>query len=69
MQFMLPLERADSGDPDGIAAGRAKGCFAGGRPRCPLCNRVLEEDGRCIACPGSNGHAKERPIPPVGGDA
>jgi uncharacterized repeat protein (TIGR03847 family) len=37
---------------------------AGGRPLCPLCNRVLEEDGRCIACPGSNGHAKEQPIPP-----
>ena len=38
---------------------------AGGRPLCPLCNRVLEDDGRCIACPGSNGHAKELPLPPL----
>lgn len=38
---------------------------AGGRPLCPLCNRVLEDDGSCIACPGSNGHAKEIPLPPL----
>ena len=38
---------------------------AGGRPLCPLCNRVLEDDGSCIACPGSNGHAKELPLPPL----
>ena len=38
---------------------------AGGRPLCPLCNRVLEADGSCIACPGSNGHSKETPLPPT----
>jgi len=41
---------------------------ASGRPLCPLCGRVLEEDGRCIACPGSNGHSKETPIPPAADD-
>ena len=41
---------------------------AGGRPLCPLCTRVLEEDGSCIACPGSNGHAKEIPLPPLESD-
>ena len=40
---------------------------AGGRPLCPLCNRVLEDDGSCIACPGSNGHAHEVPLPPAAG--
>ena len=38
---------------------------ASGRPLCPLCTRVLEEDGSCIACPGSNGHAKDIPLPPL----
>jgi uncharacterized repeat protein (TIGR03847 family) len=38
---------------------------SGGRPLCPLCNRVLEDDGSCIACPGSNGHSKEVPLPPA----
>lgn len=38
---------------------------ASGRPLCPLCTRVLEADGSCIACPGSNGHAKEIPLPPL----
>jgi len=41
---------------------------AGGRPLCPLCNRVLEEDGSCIACPGSNGHSKDVPLPPIASD-
>lgn len=38
---------------------------SGGRPLCPLCNRVLESDGSCIACPGSNGHNKEVELPPA----
>ena len=41
---------------------------AGGRPLCPLCSRVLEGDGSCIACPGSNGHSKDIPLPPLGND-
>jgi len=32
---------------------------AGGRPLCKLCGQVLDIDGKCIGCPGSNGHAKE----------
>ena len=32
---------------------------AGGRPLCKLCGQVLNIDGKCIGCPGSNGHAKE----------
>ena len=32
---------------------------AGGRPLCKLCGQVLGIDGKCIGCPGSNGHAKE----------
>lgn len=39
----------------------------GGRPLCPLCNRVLEENGDCIACPGSNGHVDEVSLPPIEG--
>lgn len=38
---------------------------AGGRPLCPLCHRVLESNGSCIACPGANGHAKEVELPPA----
>tara|TARA_Y100000588_G_scaffold386207_1_gene481257 strand:+ start:2460 stop:2990 length:531 start_codon:yes stop_codon:yes gene_type:complete len=40
--------------------------IAGGRPLCPLCNRVLEQNGDCIACPGSNGHLSEVALPPTG---
>ncbi len=58
--FRMELNRAQA-----ITAIRSiDDAVAGGRPLCPLCNRVLEEDGSCIACPGSNGHAHELPLPP-----
>ncbi|MDA0351292.1 MAG: DUF3090 family protein [Chloroflexi bacterium] len=59
--FRMEISRAQA-----IAAMRAiDDAVSGGRPLCPLCNRVLEDDGGCIACPGSNGHSKEVPLPPA----
>ena len=34
-----------------------------GRPTCPLCHKVLSEDGKCNFCPKSNGHSKDADIP------
>ncbi len=36
---------------------------ASGRPKCPLCHKVLDENGKCILCPKSNGHSKDADIP------
>lgn len=61
-----PTFRMEINRPQAVAAIRAiDDAVAGGRPLCPLCNRVLEEDGSCIACPGSNGHTVEVPLPPT----
>ena len=34
-----------------------------GRPTCPLCHKVLDENGKCNFCPKSNGHSKDADIP------
>ena len=34
-----------------------------GRPSCPLCHKVLDENGKCNFCPKSNGHSKDADIP------
>ena len=34
-----------------------------GRPTCPLCHKVLDENGKCNFCPKSNGHSKDVDIP------
>ena len=58
--FRMEIDRAQA-----IAAIRAiDDAVAGGRPLCPLCHRVLEDDGSCIACPGGNGHSHEVALPP-----
>jgi uncharacterized repeat protein (TIGR03847 family) len=62
--FRMEINRAQAID----AMRSIEDAVAGGRPLCPLCNRVLEPDGTCIACPGSNGHAKEEALPPVDDD-
>lgn len=61
-----PTFRMEISRPQAIAAIRSiDDAVSGGRPLCPLCNRVLEDDGSCIACPGGNGHTKEVPLPPA----
>ncbi len=64
-----PTFRMEINRPQAVALIRLiENVVARGRPLCPLCNRVLEEDGSCIACPGSNGHSKEIPLPPLASD-
>lgn len=38
---------------------------AGGRPRCPLCQQVLDEEGEQHFCPSTNGHSKDLEVPPL----
>ena len=34
-----------------------------GRPTCPLCHKIVEEDGNCLFCPKKNGHSKDADLP------
>ena len=34
-----------------------------GRPKCPLCHKIVEEDGNCLFCPKKNGHSKDADLP------
>tara|TARA_B110000196_G_C21112692_1_gene648702 strand:+ start:938 stop:1465 length:528 start_codon:yes stop_codon:yes gene_type:complete len=36
---------------------------ASGRPTCPLCHEVVDENGNCNFCPKKNGHSKDADIP------
>jgi uncharacterized repeat protein (TIGR03847 family) len=58
-----PAFRMEMGrTPARVLVGQISSVVAAGRPRCLLCGRPLEGDGRHF-CPSSNGHSREEEIP------